>query len=375
MKIMKWSTTFKPNSDHSLAPVWVNLPDLKWHLFEWDAICRILEPIGTPLLLDKATLTKTRPTIAKVKVEIDLTKPLIDEVILEITNRDGLTEMINQRIKYETIPAFYSHCKMQGHKDENCRKLHPNRRIHSIPPNIVFDNKDSVSVEIHQLNSSTAPFFGLNQNSLENITGRKAKEKEKLSLPDDPRSRNKVPQGEIIAPTYNESHEDSTFKDCEEDLYMINVEEEYSTTLFDDEAIRGDRPSLTCVVADQSNQDAGYLGSKFTWSDNRDPPNTIWKRRDRFAYNNHWFDVFNGTTITHLSRTCSNHAPLLINCSPVDVNFIKYFRFLNFWTENDGFLGVVQEAWSQDQEGNALQVLHKKLKATIKALSAWSRIA
>ncbi|KAH0719037.1 hypothetical protein KY290_015709 [Solanum tuberosum] len=29
MKIMKWSATFKPNSDHSLAPVWVNLPDLK----------------------------------------------------------------------------------------------------------------------------------------------------------------------------------------------------------------------------------------------------------------------------------------------------------------------------------------------------------
>lgn len=122
-------------------------------------------------------------------------------------------------------------------------------------------------------------------------------------------------------------------------------------------------------------QDAGYLGSKFTWSDNRDPPNTIWKRLDRFAYNNHWFDVFNGTTVTHLSRTCSDHAPLLINCSPVDVNFIKYFRFLNFWTENDVFLGVVQEAWSQDQEGNALQVLHKILKATIKALSAWSRIA
>lgn len=73
-------------------------------------------------------------------------------------------------------------------------------------------------------------------------------------MPDDPRSRNKVPQGEIITPTYIESHEDSTFKDCKEDLYMINVEEEYSTALSDDEAIRGDRPSLTCVVADQSNQ-------------------------------------------------------------------------------------------------------------------------
>ncbi|KAG5615181.1 hypothetical protein H5410_015005 [Solanum commersonii] len=63
-------------------------------------------------------------------------------------------------------------------------------------------------------------------------------------------------------------------------------EEEYSIALSDDEAIRRDRPSLTCVVADQSNQ----------------------------------------------------------------------------------------EAWSQDQEGNAQQVLHKKLKATIKALSTWSRI-
>ncbi|KAH0743958.1 hypothetical protein KY290_031951 [Solanum tuberosum] len=451
---MKWSTTFKPNSDHSLAPVWVNLPDLKWHLFEWDAICRILEQIGTPLLLDKATLTKTRPTIVKIRVEIDLTKPLIDEVILEITNRDGLTEMINQRIEYETILAFCSHCKMQGHRDENCRKLHPNlqtkeaeitlseqktmqattnveattdttnlmdsttqnskespdeineeqewqtvtnrkgkyinksnsngkisqtnqdggtsssseiskMRVSSIsseivnlclseptnkgtedmevtthnetilaemncsrsntlrtptkrkekevernekkaqhlqiiknnimkvkhnkettylevklddhitsqlvevvnsvktknlnkkkkfssvvqiPPDIVFDNKDSVSVEIHQLNSLAAPFFGLDQNSSENITGRKAKEKEKLSLPDDPTSRNKVPQGEIIIPTYNESHEDSTYKECEEDLYMINVEEEYSTAISDDDAIRGDKPSLTCAV-------------------------------------------------------------------------------------------------------------------------------
>ncbi|XP_070045848.1 uncharacterized protein [Nicotiana tomentosiformis] len=27
-------------------------------------------------------------------------------------------------------------------------------------------------------------------------------------------------------------------------------------------------------------QDAGYCGSQFTWSDNRDPPNTIWERQD-----------------------------------------------------------------------------------------------
>ncbi|KAH0697918.1 hypothetical protein KY290_015708 [Solanum tuberosum] len=77
--------------------------------------------------------SQIRPSIDIIRTEFtkiipgkDLTKPLIDEVILEITNRDGLTEMINQRIEYEIIPVFFSHCKMQGHRDENCRKLHTN---------------------------------------------------------------------------------------------------------------------------------------------------------------------------------------------------------------------------------------------------------
>lgn len=64
--------------------------------------------------------------MAKARVEIDLTKPLIAEVILKITNRDRLIEMINQRIEYETILAFCSHYKMQGHRDEKCWQLHPN---------------------------------------------------------------------------------------------------------------------------------------------------------------------------------------------------------------------------------------------------------
>ncbi|KAH0689286.1 hypothetical protein KY290_017443 [Solanum tuberosum] len=80
---------------------------------------------GTPLLLDKAIISKTRPTTAKVRVEIDLSKLLIKEVILEIINNDGMTELINQRVEYETIPAFCSHCKMQGHTADKCQKLHP----------------------------------------------------------------------------------------------------------------------------------------------------------------------------------------------------------------------------------------------------------
>lgn len=35
MKIIKWTTNFKPGSETSLAPVWINLPDLSWHYYEW----------------------------------------------------------------------------------------------------------------------------------------------------------------------------------------------------------------------------------------------------------------------------------------------------------------------------------------------------
>lgn len=44
-------------------------------------------------------------------------------------------------------------------------------------------------------------------------------------MPNDPKAKNNVPNGEITSQNNNEIHEDSTFKDCAEDLYMINIEE------------------------------------------------------------------------------------------------------------------------------------------------------
>ncbi|OIT01199.1 hypothetical protein A4A49_10719 [Nicotiana attenuata] len=78
--------------------------------------------------------------------------------------------------------------------------------------------------------------------------------------------------------------------------------------------------------------DASFTGSMFTWCDNRDPPTTIWKRLDRLVNNTSWFDSISNTSVTHLSRACSDHAPLLVKMSLETNSFIKYFKFLNFWT-------------------------------------------
>ncbi|KAG5631507.1 hypothetical protein H5410_003224 [Solanum commersonii] len=100
MKLLKWTPNFKPEAKTTLAPVWVNLPDQRWHFFEWEALCRTVAPIGVPIITDKASFSKTRPTIAKIKVEVDLTKTMVTEIQI----------------------------KVKGHKDDSCRMLHPKLR-------------------------------------------------------------------------------------------------------------------------------------------------------------------------------------------------------------------------------------------------------
>jgi len=85
-------------------------------------------PIGVPIIADKATLSKTKPTTTKIKVEIDITKAQISEIQIVVKNEDGELESTNQRVEYENVPEYCFNCKAQGHSDENCRILHPELR-------------------------------------------------------------------------------------------------------------------------------------------------------------------------------------------------------------------------------------------------------
>ncbi|WMV38372.1 hypothetical protein MTR67_031757 [Solanum verrucosum] len=106
MQLQKWTPFFKPAKRNSIAPVWITLPDLSWQFFEWDALCRIVNPIGYPLIMDKATSTNSRPTTAKLRVELDLAKPRIREVAVEIRNAEGGFERFTQKVEYEDLPEF-----------------------------------------------------------------------------------------------------------------------------------------------------------------------------------------------------------------------------------------------------------------------------
>lgn len=62
--------------------------------------------------MDKATSSKTRPATAKVRIEIDFTRLLTNEILVEIRNNEGKVMIINHKVEYKIIPVFCFHCKV-----------------------------------------------------------------------------------------------------------------------------------------------------------------------------------------------------------------------------------------------------------------------
>jgi len=69
--------------------------------------------------------------------------------------------------------------------------------------------------------------------------------------------------------------------------------------------------------------------------------------------NDKWEELFK-THSQHLSKTASDHSPLIVDIEPQLKMGRKPFKFLNIWCEHEQFMGVVKEAWEVRVEGNAM---------------------
>ncbi|KAL0906277.1 hypothetical protein M5K25_024757 [Dendrobium thyrsiflorum] len=90
------------------------------------------------------------------------------------------------------------------------------------------------------------------------------------------------------------------------------------------------------MIHDCNLHDIGFSGGAFTWS-----IATMWQRLDRFLFNNDWIADFSMTSVEHLSRTQSDHAPLLLNVNTHTFEGPYAFRFQNilkqtliWWNKN-----------------------------------------
>ncbi|WMV47050.1 hypothetical protein MTR67_040435 [Solanum verrucosum] len=72
MRTLKWDPLFNPEEETTTAIAWISFPSLPPNFFGKKAVFSLAAVVGKPLQGDMATRNQTRPSCARVKVEVDL---------------------------------------------------------------------------------------------------------------------------------------------------------------------------------------------------------------------------------------------------------------------------------------------------------------
>lgn len=117
--------------------------------------------------------------------------------------------------------------------------------------------------------------------------------------------------------------------------------------------------------------DMGFVGSKFTWCNNR--PGLARHRAwlDRCLVNSNWTDRFDSYFIKHLPCIFSDHAPILLIAFPHSFQTFKIFRFENYWLDYIGCTYVVKEAWNFVPHANPMHAFAHLVARTRSRLLNW----
>ncbi|KAK4405015.1 hypothetical protein Sango_0870100 [Sesamum angolense] len=115
MRVFKWDPTFTPDYESSIVRLWVNFPELPAHLIKKDALFAVASIIGAPLQLDTLTVNQATVTRAPICIEVDLSKPLVEEFDIQIQGASTV-----QRVEYEHAPTYCHLCKHVGHQAAAC---------------------------------------------------------------------------------------------------------------------------------------------------------------------------------------------------------------------------------------------------------------
>ena len=112
LSIRPWEPSFKPSTANvSLMAVWVRLHELPMELYETEVLKQVGTSIGKVLRIDTHTAMEARGRYAKLCIQVDINKPLIDTILI------GKFE---QPVMYEGIHEFCFSCGRIGHKKASC---------------------------------------------------------------------------------------------------------------------------------------------------------------------------------------------------------------------------------------------------------------
>ncbi|KAF9590682.1 hypothetical protein IFM89_036174 [Coptis chinensis] len=120
LRLTKWKPDFDPEIQRiSHAMVWVKLPKLKQQFWDYEILMAMGRCIGYPIGIDKTTAARDFGFYASVLVDLDLSKPIPSQIIVEVPDGQDFV----QEIELSRLPKFCSHCKTIGHLMSDCKSL------------------------------------------------------------------------------------------------------------------------------------------------------------------------------------------------------------------------------------------------------------
>ncbi|VFQ70874.1 unnamed protein product [Cuscuta campestris] len=113
-------------------------------------------------------------------------------------------------------------------------------------------------------------------------------------------------------------------------------------------------------------------GGIYTWSGRRST-GMVWRRLNRVLLNFMAVNQFEDISLSHLSKSGSDHKPLILKCLNSHYTGPKMFRFLNCWLAHNKFLPMVKEHWESSRNVNGMIGFANKLKKLKGVIRTWSK--
>ncbi|KAI0500235.1 hypothetical protein KFK09_018444 [Dendrobium nobile] len=118
MKLTKWTPSLDIGIESPIIPIWISFPNLRPHFFAPRILFGLGELFGKPLKIDEATSVGSRPSNARVLVELDITKSYPKQVWLGSDSLGYVQEVI-----LDEFPHFCGVCKSLGHITGKCNSV------------------------------------------------------------------------------------------------------------------------------------------------------------------------------------------------------------------------------------------------------------
>ena len=134
MVVTKWTPrTEEEKQKEEAIPMWVHLQRVPLHMFSWEGLSFITSAVGSPVKLHPETLACSNFEVAKVFVNVDVSKPLSKEINFSKNGKEFKVDF-----HFPWLPTRCKLCNKWGHSEKVC-VLKGKDKVHDSPPTVPME--------------------------------------------------------------------------------------------------------------------------------------------------------------------------------------------------------------------------------------------